>query len=955
MTRDSFGARAPLRVGDEDYQIWRLSALGDVADVARLPYSIKVLLENLLRHEDDRVVSADDVAGLAAWPGDATSSAVAFSPERVLLQDFTGVPAVVDLAALRDAVADLGGDPALVNPKVPVELVIDHSVIAEVSGTTEAFAANASIEYERNAERYRLLRWAARAFDHFAVVPPDTGICHQVNLEYLARVVFATEDGEAFPDTLVGTDSHTPMVGGLGVLGWGVGGIEAEAAMLGQPLPMPMPAVVGVVLVGELPPTATATDLVLTMAELLRRHGVVGKFVEFIGPGLVGLRAEHRATLGNMAPEYGATCAISPIDETTLDYLRLTGRSAGHVALVEAYAKEQGLFHEPGGDRAAFSELLELDLSGVEPSIAGPSRPQDRATLSGARRAFRAALAQLEPEAVAGGLGAEARERPGIADGSPEEASAESFPASDPPSVMAGVAASGAPDPLLQGRPTAGEDAGREELVRVPRPVSADLVGGAVAIDDGHLVIAAITSCTNTSNPQVMVAAGLLAQRAVERGLAPKPWVKTSLAPGSRVVTDYLERAGLDGPLAELGFDLVGYGCTTCIGNSGPLLEGVPEAVAAGHLAVCAVLSGNRNFEGRIHPEVRMNYLASPPLVVAYALAGTMDIDLTTEPLGTTLDGEPVLLEDLWPTPAEVDAVVTRVLGRDQFTASYATLYDGDERWTALEVGSEARFSWPASSTYVQHPPFRHGAGRGVPDVADIVGARALVVLGDSVTTDHISPAGSIPPTGPAGRYLLEGGVERRDFNSFGARRGNHDVMVRGTFANVRLKNALVPGVEGGVTRHLPSGDQLSIFDAAHRYLTDGVPLVVLAGKEYGSGSSRDWAAKGTMLLGVRAVLAESFERIQRSNLIGMGVLPLQFTGGTSAASLGLTGEETFDLVGLNALAAGADDALRVLADDRLLPVLARLDTASEREHFRHGGILPFVLRDLVGPSAPHG
>ena len=949
MTQNSFGARTTLNVGEERYRICRLSALEDVGDVARLPYSIKILLENLVRHEDGRLVTAENIAALANWPHDAESAGeVAFTPERVLLQDFTGVPAVVDLAALRDALAALGGDPALVNPRVPVELVIDHSVIAEVSGSADAFAANAAIEHERNVERYRLLRWAQQAFERFAVVPPDTGICHQVNLEYLARVVFATADGEAFPDTLVGTDSHTPMVNGLGVLGWGVGGIEAEAAMLGQPLSMPMPAVVGVELTGELGPATTATDLVLMMTELLRRQGVVGKFVEFTGPGLAALRAEHRATLGNMAPEYGATCAICPIDEVTLDYLRLTGRTAAHVALVERYAKEQGLFYAPGGVLPAFSEVVALDLSTVEPSLAGPSRPQDRIALSAARRAFRTALAGLEPDAILESPGGDALEVAVLVDGSPEEASAESFPASDPPSAMAGVTGDGAPDPLLARAAAVGGAVAGPELVRVPRPVPTRVSGEGVTVDDGHVVIAAITSCTNTSNPHVMVAAGLLAARAVERGLRPKPWVKTSLAPGSRVVTDYLERAGLIQPLAQLGFDLVGYGCTTCIGNSGPLLPGVPEAVGAGHLAVCSVLSGNRNFEGRIHPEVRMNYLASPPLVVAYALAGTMDLDLNSEPLGTTPAGKPVLLEDLWPTPAEVEDVVSRVLGRDQFTRSYASLFDGDERWAALDAGSGTRFPWQADSTYVQHPPFFDGVGREVPDVVDILGARALAVLGDSVTTDHISPAGSIPPNGPAGRYLLERGVERRDFNSFGARRGNHDVMVRGTFANVRIRNSLVPGVEGSVTRYLPSGEQLTIYEAARRYRADGVPLVVLAGKEYGSGSSRDWAAKGTMLLGVRAVLAESFERIHRSNLIGMGVLPLQFAAGASVKNLGLTGEEAFDVLGLDAVVGDPDAALRVLADGRELPVFARLDTPTEREHYHHGGILPFVLRDLA-------
>lgn len=942
MSLDTFGSRAVLSVGESRYQIRRLSALEDLGDISRLPYSIKVLLENLVRHEDGELVTAADIAALAAWPRHTESTGeVAFTPERVLLQDFTGVPAVVDLAALRDALADMGGDPSLVNPQVPVELVIDHSVIVDVSGRPDAFAANAAIELKRNVERYRLLRWAQQAFRRFSVVPPDTGICHQVNLEYLARVVFATEEGEAFPDTLVGTDSHTPMVNGLGVLGWGVGGIEAEAAMLGRPLPMPIPAVVGVDLTGELSPTATATDLVLTVAELLRRHGVVGKFVEFTGPGLSGLRAEHRATLGNMAPEYGATCAICPIDEATLSYLRLTGRKEEHVALVERYAKEQGMFHERGAGALDYSERVVLDLSTVEPSIAGPSRPQDRTSLSRARGAFRAALARLEPKAIAQGTSAGIWPAGEVAHGSPEEASAQSFPASDPPSSMAGVSGDGAPDPVL--RTTIPQD-----VVRIPRPVPTVIGGEHVTVDDGHVVIAALTSCTNTSNPQVMVGAGLLAQRAVARGLRSKPWVKTSLAPGSRVVTEYLERAGLIEPLAQLGFDLVGYGCTTCIGNSGPLLPGVAEAVGSGHLAVCAVLSGNRNFEGRIHSEVRMNYLASPPLVVAYALAGTMDVNLLTDPLGTTPKGEPVWLRDLWPRPDEIDAVVRSVLGRDQFIRSYATLYDGDERWAALDTGGGTRFAWQPDSTYVQRPPFLAGAGREVPKVADIHGARVLAVLGDSTTTDHISPASWIPPKGPAGRYLRERGVRPSDFNSFGARRGNHDVMIRGTFANVRLRNALVPGVEGGMTKHQPSGQTLEIFDAAERYRAEGVPLVILAGKEYGSGSSRDWAAKGTLLLGVRAVLAESFERIHRSNLIGMGVLPLQFTSGASVASLNLTGMECFDITGLEDVTAGDGPALRVLADGRDVPMVARLDTPSEREHYRHGGILPFVLRDLA-------
>ncbi|MGH9169536.1 MAG: aconitate hydratase [Acidimicrobiales bacterium] len=950
MTSDTFGARRSLETMGGTYQICALSALDGVGDLSRLPYSIKVLLENLLRHEAGGDVTHDDVVALARWPGDpAVPGVVAFFPERVLLQDFTGVPAIVDLAALRDALADLGGDPRLVNPRIPVDLVIDHSVIAEVAGRPDSFARNATFEHERNAERYRLLRWATQAFDNLSVVPPDTGICHQVNLEYLSKVVVARPDGEAFCDTLVGTDSHTPMVNGIGVLGWGVGGIEAEAAMLGQPLPMPMPAVVGVALTGELSPMATATDLVLTMAELLRRHGVVGKFVEFTGPALAGLRVEHRATLGNMAPEYGATCAISPIDDATLAYLRLTGRPAAQVDLVERYAKEQGLFHEPG-ETAAYSELLSLDLSTVEPSIAGPSRPQDRIALSQARRAFRMSLAALEPLTSVDATVQPGRGVADVVDGSPEEASAESFPASDPPAAMAGMTGSGSPDPVLQARsPTFV----LEEPGRVSRSVTAVVDGQDVDIDDGHVVIAAITSCTNTSNPEVMIGAGLLARRAAGKGLRPKPWVKTSLAPGSRVVSDYLGRAGLTEPLAELGFALVGYGCTTCIGNSGPLLDGVPAAVAEGQLAVCAVLSGNRNFEGRIHPEVRMNYLASPLLVVAYALAGTMDVDLATEPVGFTPAGEPVTLAELWPSPEDVAAVAAEALGPEQFAASYATVYDGDERWAALAAGGGSLFAWQEGSSYVRHPAFLDGVTLATPALADVSGARALAVLGDSVTTDHISPAGAIPAAGPAGRYLIERGVERRDFNSFGARRGNHEVMVRGTFANLRLRNALAPGHEGGVTRHLPSGELLSMFEAAQRYEAEGTPLVVLAGKDYGAGSSRDWAAKGTMLLGVRAVIAESFERIHRSNLVGMGVLPLQLEAGASIAGLGLSGEESFDVVGIDRFVSGDEAPVQVLADGRPIPARPRLDTELERQHYRHGGILPFVLRQLaaVAPS----
>jgi len=947
VVNDSFGSKATMMVADRSYQIRRLSALEGVGDIRRLPYCIKILLENLLRHEDGRTVTAADVEALAKWPsGSQMSRELPFLPERVLMQDFTGVPAVVDLIALRDAVTKLGGDGTRVNPRIPVELIIDHSVIADVAGTSDAFETNRQLEFARNAERYRLLRWAHEGFARFAVVPPDTGICHQINLEHLARVVVTTDAGEAFPDTLVGTDSHTPMVNGIGVLGWGVGGIEAEAAMLGQPLSVPFPAVVGVRLTGSPSPMVTATDLVLTMAEVLRQHGVVGKLVEFTGPGLAGLRAEHRATLGNMAPEYGATCAISPIDQVTLDYLRMTGRPEAHVALVEAYAKEQGLFHSPGDPDFRFSELITLDLGTVEACLAGPSRPQDRVPLALVRSSFRRTLGALEPSAVVSAAEQRPWQPPSLSDGSCEQASADSFPASDPPATMAGLEGDGDPDPLLRTAWAAALPATNPE--RNPRPISVDLAGDRVSIDDGHVVIAAITSCTNTSNPDVMVAAGLLARNAVRLGLRSRPWVKTSLAPGSRVVVQYLQRAGLDGPLAELGFDLVGYGCTTCIGNSGPLLPEVSAAITANHLAVAAVLSGNRNFDGRIHPEVRLNYLASPPLVVAYALAGTLEIDLTTEPIGRARSGEWVWLKELWPSAEQIREVVEQVVTQAEFLSGYATLYDGDALWASLEMAGGERFQWQPESTYVQPPPFLDGISRDVAPVADIHGARCLALLGDSVTTDHISPAGAIPRTGPAGRYLAELGVPATQFNSFGARRGNHEVMIRGTFANPRLRNALVPGTEGGFTRHLPSAQVVTIFEAAQLYQRDGVPLIVIAGKDYGSGSSRDWAAKGTRLLGVRVVLAESFERIHRSNLIGMGVLPVQFTRGTTGASLGLTGEESYEVTGLQAVAQGDPSRLRITADGRELPVRARLDSPTECEHFRQGGILPFTLRDLL-------
>ncbi len=883
---NSFGSRSALDVGGRRLEIHRLDALADRHDVGHLPYSLKIVLENLLRHEDGRHVHAADVEAVAGWAdrqrsGSGGSAEIAFTPERVLMQDFTGVPAVVDLAAMRDALGTLGGDPGRVNPLVPVELVIDHSVIAESSGTAASFATNVDIEYHRNIERYQLLRWAQQAFDGFRVVPPGMGICHQVNLEYLSRVVFATDDGRAFPDTLVGTDSHTTMVNGLGVLGWGVGGIEAEAAMLGQPLTMLIPPVVGLRLTGRLPEGATATDLVLTIAELLRHHGVVGKFVEVYGPSVGEVPLENRATIGNMSPEYGATCAIFPIDEVTLDYLRFSGRDDAQVDLVEAYAKEQGLFHDPAAPEPVFSEQVELDLSTVEPSLAGPARPQDRVALTGAKAGLRRVLA---------------------ADGAARRSA---------PAVL--------------------EDGQRADLA------------------DGAIVIAAITSCTNTSNPQVMVAAGLLARNALARGLQRRPWVKTSLAPGSRVVMDYYDRAGLTAPLAELGFDLVGFGCTTCIGNSGPLLPGVSEAVREGDLSVGAVLSGNRNFEGRIHPDVRLNYLASPPLVVAYALAGTMDLDLTTEALGTDDQGRPVYLRDIWPDAAEVSETIAEAVTSDMFRSRYASVFEGDERWRAIDVGTGATFDWDERSTYVLRPPFFDGITGDLGEVTDIHGARVLAVMGDSVTTDHISPAGSIRTTAPAGTYLSEHGVATTDFNSYGARRGNHEVMMRGTFANVRLRNLLAPGTEGGVTLHLPDGEEMSIYDAAMRYAAEGVALVVFAGKEYGSGSSRDWAAKGPALLGVRAVLAESFERIHRSNLVGMGIVPLQFADGQTAESLGLDLRQQVDVTGLGALARGeVPKEVAVRVGDVELSARVRIDTPMEAEYYRNGGILQYMLRQLA-------
>ncbi|MCA1824669.1 MAG: aconitate hydratase [Frankia sp.] len=938
MSDNSFGARSSLTVGDHSYEIFRLDALAG-HDVSRLPFSLKVLLENLLRNEDGVGVPAADVEALAGWQAaEPAVQEIAFTPARVLMQDFTGVPAIVDLAAMRDAMADLGGDPQRINPLVPVQLVIDHSIVADVSGVASAFQRNADIEYERNYERYQFLRWGQQAFDNFAVVPPNTGICHQVNLEYLSRVVFTNERGQAYPDTLVGTDSHTTMVNGLGVLGWGVGGIEAEAAMLGQPMSMLLPRVVGFKLTGSLVEGATATDLVLTVTEMLRRHGVVGKFVEFYGPGLASVPLTNRATLGNMSPEYGATCAIFPIDAETLRYLEFTGRPAQLTALVEAYAKEQGLWAGEGATEATYSEYLELDLATVEPSIAGPARPQDRVPIRIAKHSFRVALNELAPCEALGKA-------------TPEEASAESFPASDPPAASEGVTGAGQPDESA-GAPGSDTSAGALPA-RSTAPTRATLAdGSAVEIDHGHVVIAAITSCTNTSNPHVMVGAGLLAKNAVERGLQRKPWVKTSLAPGSKVVTDYLDGAGLTAPLSELGFNLVGYGCTTCIGNSGPLLPGVSEAVNSADLAVVSVLSGNRNFEGRIQPDVKMNYLASPPLVVAYALAGTMDIDLQTEPLGTDRDGQPVYLRDIWPSGAEIDAAIEGAVRSDMFRKTYAEVFAGDERWRSLPVpATGGSYEWRDDSTYVRQPPyFVNMPAEPGAEINDIAGARVLALLGDSITTDHISPAGSIKKDGPAAQWLNDHGVAPGDFNSYGSRRGNHEVMIRGTFANIRLRNQLAAGTSGGVTTHLPDGEQMTIYDAAQRYQRDAVPLLVIAGKEYGSGSSRDWAAKGALLLGVRAVIAESYERIHRSNLIGMGVLPLQFRAGESAVTLGLTGREEYAVTGLGSLAQGVVPSdVTVRADGREFSVGVRIDTDKEAEYFRHGGILRYVLRHLRG------
>jgi aconitate hydratase len=903
---DSFGARSTLRVGSREYEIFRLDALKkDGLDIGHLPFSLRILLENLLRHEDGRTVKAEDIRFLAQWQPTATPDReIAFTPARVLLQDFTGVPAIVDLAVMRDAMSAMGGDPSRINPLQPAELVIDHSVQIDVAGFEDAMQRNTELEFQRNRERYAFLRWGQQAFQNFKVVPPGNGIVHQVNLEYLGRVVFASDTPScAYPDTLVGTDSHTTMINGLGVLGWGVGGIEAEAAMLGQPISMLIPQVVGFRLVGELREGATATDLVLTVTQMLRRKGVVGKFVEFYGPGVSSLPLADRATIANMAPEYGATCGIFPVDAETLHYLRFSGRPEEQVALVEAYMKEQGLFHTPDAPEASYSDTLELDLSTVEPSVAGPRRPQDRLVLSEVRPSFHQAVATMTQ-----------------ASSSPVQQEVTDF-------------------------------------ATAPSAVNLTIQNQEHVLHHGSVVIAAITSCTNTSNPSVMIAAGLVAKKAVERGMMTRPWVKTSLAPGSRVVTEYLDHAGLTPYLNQLRFNTVGYGCTTCIGNSGPLAAEVSEAIAQGNLVVCSVLSGNRNFEGRVHAEVKANYLMSPPLVVAYALTGRIDIDLNTDPVGHDPSGNPVFLRDIWPTRQEVQEAVQSAIHSDMYRQTYAEVFQGDEHWSNLVVPEGDLFAWDETSTYVRKAPYFEGMTREAPEqVSNIRGARVLVLLGDSVTTDHISPAGSIKKTSPAGHYLIEHGVQPTDFNSYGSRRGNHEVMMRGTFANVRLRNHLAPGTEGEFTTYLPTGEVTTIYDAAMKYQADGVPLMVLAGKEYGSGSSRDWAAKGPALLGIRVVIAESFERIHRSNLIGMGILPLQFLEGQSVESLGLTGHEAFDIEGLS------EGAANHFANGRTVRVQARrpdgtsvdfdatvrIDTPQEVQYYRHGGILHYVLRQLL-------
>ena len=920
-TRDSFGARARKKIGTAEYEFFRLDALEKrkAADVSRLPLSLKVLLENLLRCEDGVTVTADDVLALARWsPAASSGREIAFRPARVLLQDFTGVPALVDLAAMRDAARRMGAPPKRVNPLMPADLVIDHSVQVDRFGASSAFGANVAREMERNGERYAFLRWGQKAFRNFRVVPPGTGICHQVNLEYIAPVVFTRKAGavlRAYPDTLVGTDSHTPMINGLGVVGWGVGGIEAEAAMLGQPLSMLIPDVVGFRLTGQLPPGATATDLVLTVTQMLRKKGVVGKFVEFCGAGLSSLSVADRATIANMSPEYGATIGFFPVDAETLSYLRFTGRSREQVRLVEAYCKTQGLFRADDAPDPVFSDTLALDLSAVEPCLAGPKRPQDRVPLKEAKAAFLSALAGWGKEPRPAGANDQDRWY------------AEGGRGVEEPGAAGPVTASRAGIPVTFG-------------------------GATVRLYNGSVVIAAITSCTNTSNPAVMIGAGLLAKNAVARGLKTRPWIKTSFAPGSKVVTRYLEAAGLTPYLEALGFHLVGYGCTTCIGNSGPLPEPVADAVRRGSLVAASVLSGNRNFEGRIHPLCRANYLASPPLVVAYALAGNMDVDLTREPVGFDPNGTPVLLEEIWPSPRDVAETVARCVGSKMFRTEYADVFEGDRAWKALPAPKADVFAWDAASTYVKHPPFFEGLSASYTPPGDIRGARVLAVLGDSVTTDHISPAGDIAEDSPAGRYLAGKGIAKDDFNSYGSRRGNHDVMMRGTFANIRLRNLLAPGTEGGFTAHQPSGAAMTIYDAAMRYAREGVPLVVLAGKEYGSGSSRDWAAKGPRLLGVVAVVAESFERIHRSNLVGMGILPLQFEDGESRQSLGLTGTEAFAIEGISGgLSPRKRIAVRAAENGKetAFTAVARIDTPEEVKYYENGGILPYVLRRLVG------
>jgi aconitate hydratase len=922
MHPNSFGTRSRKTAGGQSLEIFRLEALekARVGKIARLPFSIKILLENLLRHEDGLTVTAEDIRALANWsPSSPSDREIAFRPARVLLQDFTGVPALVDLAAMRDAAKRMGGDPKRINPLMPADLIIDHSVQVDRFAAVAAFPDNVSKEYERNGERYAFLRWGKESFRNFRVVPPGTGICHQVNLEYLAPVVFTKKrrgGAQAYPDTLVGTDSHTPMINGLGVVGWGVGGIEAEAAMLGQPISMLIPEVVGFKLSGKMRVGATATDLVLTVTQMLRRKGVVGKFVEFYGKGLSSLSVADRATISNMSPEYGATIGFFPVDEETLAYLLFTGRDKSQVKLVEAYCKDQGLFRTDATRDPVFSDTLSLDLSTVEPCLAGPKRPQDRVPLSEAKGAFRHALSAWgkEPRASNGEEGADRW--------------------------------------LGEGGGTAGEARAFRPESWAPGAQSLRLDHGVYDLHDGSVVIAAITSCTNTSNPAVMIGAGLLARKAVERGLRTRPWVKTSLAPGSKVVTRYLERAGLMPYLQALGFHLVGYGCTTCIGNSGPLPEAVAETIRRGNLVAASVLSGNRNFEGRIHPLCKANYLASPLLVVAYALAGTVDFDPYKEPLGTDRNGQPVFLADVWPAPQEITEAVRAAVDSEMFRKEYSAVFAGDEVWRKLPVPKSECFRWASSSTYVKHPPFFENLSAEPAPVGNLSGARVLAVLGDSVTTDHISPAGDIAADSPAAAYLMEHGVAREEFNSYGSRRGNHEVMMRGTFANIRLKNLLAPGTEGGWTTFPPGGERMTIYDAAMKYGRDGVPLLILAGKEYGSGSSRDWAAKGPRLLGVRAVIAESFERIHRSNLVGMGILPLQFMDGANRETVGLSGKETYSVEGIDAdIAPRMEATVRVSGDgaERSFPVLVRIDTPAEVQYYRHGGILPYVLRRLIG------